>query len=257
MLIDYQPVPEWEQELKIKFSQSAYPIWNVFCPAETSSTMDFVRQVYEKKPEILPVVVLAAKQNLGRGRQGSEWKSDANDFTASFGFYCDNPDCSAFSLIAAMAVNKILSGYGCKLKIKWPNDLITDDGRKISGILVEKHKHCINVGIGINLFGFPHERSASISEFTENIPEAPQIGWQLASLLYMYLKIYQAQGFGVFKDEYDIMALAQESKISVKTEQGLLTGVYKGVDEKGALQVLIDDKIRVLTSAEISPEAGE
>lgn len=252
MSLDYLPIISWEEELNLKLNQSAKPGWKVFCPQETSSTMDFLKQAWKNNQQLAPILVLSQHQNSGRGRQGRKWISSGSSFIATLGLPAGQQDLTAFSLVVAVALNKILNEYNCKTQIKWPNDLLTADGRKISGILIERFENCLSVGAGINIETQEIENSAALSEFTKELPPIPEIAYNFATLLFMYYQIFQQHGFTAFYQQYQDNSLSIGSSISVSTASGKLQGLYQGVDEHGALRVLVGESLKVLTSAEIS-----
>ena len=75
------------------------------------------------------------------------------------------------SLITGYAVYKVLDDIlkSDNLKFKWPNDIYYED-RKICGILCEKVRNHIIIGIGINInnsdFGIFRDKAVSLFEIT-------------------------------------------------------------------------------------------
>ena len=111
-------------------------------------------------------VVSALSQTAGRGQRGNTWTSAPGEnltfsILLKFGNGTDScptlkaTDQFIISEITALAVTELLEKYGISAKIKWPNDIYTDD-RKICGILIENslRGEYINssiVGIGLNI----------------------------------------------------------------------------------------------------------
>ena len=71
-----------------------------------------------------------------------------------------------------------LAQWGIEVSIKWPNDLLDAEGRKVGGILVEERGDVILVGIGLNLNSAPQDneirekwspRAASLSPQSDSI----------------------------------------------------------------------------------------
>jgi BirA family biotin operon repressor/biotin-[acetyl-CoA-carboxylase] ligase len=102
-------------------------------------------------------IVIAQKQNKGRGRFERIWESPEGGVYLSFILRPRIPveKASILPLVAALAVSKTIGSYGLRVSIKWPNDVLVNE-KKIAGILLESevNEHTINyvvVGIGINL----------------------------------------------------------------------------------------------------------
>lgn len=95
----------------------------------------------------VPVVVIAEKQEAGRGRTGSDWWNAPRGLAASVAFRKQSADLRPVSLIAGVAAVRALP----ELSLKWPNDLLHSD-LKVGGILVEVHDDAVVTGLGMNLW---------------------------------------------------------------------------------------------------------
>ena len=114
-------------------------------------------------------IVIAEKQNKGRGQYGNKWTSYKGNLFVSIFFRIDkiNLTLGQMTKINCLLVKKLLSIY-YKQKI-------TIKKKKISGILQEKindsKKTFIIIGIGINLIKSPnlsHYPTTSLFELTNN-----------------------------------------------------------------------------------------
>lgn len=114
-------------------------------------------------------VVIAERQEAGRGRRGRSWESP--DGAGIFMTLMLRPDikpdnASMLTLVAALAVAAaIRKCTGRPAGIKWPNDIVMN-GKKACGILTEmsaqiNYVNHVVVGIGINVYNesFPEEIS--------------------------------------------------------------------------------------------------
>jgi len=115
-----------------------------------------------KKTNIKSGIVIAEKQNKGRGRYGRRWSSYKGNLFVSIFFSMDkiNISLKKFTKINCFMVKRLLSSfYKGKIIIKEPNDLLINQ-KKISGILQETFSKSgetfIVVGIGINLIKSPN-----------------------------------------------------------------------------------------------------
>ncbi len=110
----------------------------------TDSTQDDARAAYTGEP----VLVVAHRQERGRGRSASEWENAPRAVAASLVFVPGWPMDSLplIPLLAGVAAGRVV---GCGLK--WPNDLMVGD-QKIGGILVEASDGVVVAGCGINLW---------------------------------------------------------------------------------------------------------
>lgn len=134
---------------------------NIHYFSETSSTMDTARNMARKGcPHF--TVVIAGKQNKGRGRLNRIWISSEGGlyFTLVIRPQIPAALASRITFLASVVLAQILRKlYNIDAKVKWPNDILVE-GKKISGMLSEMEAEAdmvtfINIGIGINVNNDP------------------------------------------------------------------------------------------------------
>jgi BirA family biotin operon repressor/biotin-[acetyl-CoA-carboxylase] ligase len=128
----------------------ATPYVTIVCD-EVSSTQDLAATELLKRAN--PVLIVASRQTLGRGRHGNEWWQAPRAVLASLAFRNDAiPVAETFSLTVGLAVRAALAELASvDISLKWPNDLELPEG-KVGGILIEGDGHRTIVGCGINLW---------------------------------------------------------------------------------------------------------
>ena len=116
---------------------------------QCESTMDEAKRL----PEGGWQSVLALSQNSGRGRRGNSWQTQEGGFACTWVLPSGTLERHPPGLIQT-AVGAAVS-YALDCCVKWPNDLVSEDGRKLGGILVEGSSESdgIKVGIGLNRWG--------------------------------------------------------------------------------------------------------
>ena len=112
------------------------------------------------------VVAVAGHQSAGRGRLGRRWQAPAgSNLLVSVLLRPDLPADHrhlASAVVALAAADAVDSVAGLEVGVKWPNDLLGPDGRKLAGVLAEADLSTpdgrmaaagppIVVGIGINV----------------------------------------------------------------------------------------------------------
>lgn len=150
----------------------------------------------------LPLLVACESQPAGRGRWQRSWLSaPGHSLTFTVAIALEDRAAAGLSLTVATAIADYLAELGCPIRLKWPNDLLTPDGRKFGGILVEiaAKEPVALIGIGLNLHEFaglletvptaswvfahihPHERNALLCNLSKAIVTAVanwnQQGW--------------------------------------------------------------------------------
>lgn len=173
-------------------------------------------------------LVVADKQESGKGRRGRSWVSPSG--TGIFMTLMIKPDinpnnASMLTLVAALAVAKaITSVTGEEAMIKWPNDIVVN-GKKVCGILTEMNAQFdyinhIVVGIGINVHNesFPEEISQMASSL---MIEAGGKRFHRAQII--------AETMSYFEQYYDTFLKTQDLSALVREYDELLVNRNKSV----------------------------
>ena len=125
-----------------------------------SSTNVEARALAEAATDPGGLIVVADQQEAGRGRLGRTWESRAGEnlmFSVTMVPSVLRQLAPVCVLAWAAAMAEVLD-----CMVKWPNDLITDDGLKLGGILAELSAEAervrfvvLGVGINVNQRDFP------------------------------------------------------------------------------------------------------
>ncbi|WP_353271300.1 biotin--[acetyl-CoA-carboxylase] ligase [Wolbachia endosymbiont (group A) of Alloplasta piceator] len=141
------------------------------------------------------------------------------------------------TFVTALAVgNAILSFInGLNLQYKWPNDVLID-GKKISGILLEKRSNSnwIIIGIGINVNHAPLPGTTCISNYGESVSNMDL----LKELIINFNKLRKQwlfDGFYAIREMWLKKAFKMNEQISVKLADKLYEGIFADIDESGKL----------------------
>lgn len=196
-------------------------------------------------------VVVADKQNAGRGRRGRTWESPAGkDIYFTILLRPEFPPDKAAGLTLAMALSVVQAiGAECSLEagIKWPNDVVMN-GKKICGILTEMSverdyiQHVVTgVGINVNLEVMPEEiREAATSLFLESGKKTAR-----AALLQAVLKKFEQNYEKYARDldmssmvaDYDACLVNRDSQVRILDPKGEWEGIARGINASGELLV--------------------
>ena len=100
-------------------------------------------------------VLVAEHQVAGRGRLDRIWTSPPRaGLTVSFLLRPDVPAARRgwLPLLTGVALAEAVGEVtGVRASLKWPNDLLAMDGRKLAGILAESSGTAVVVGVGLNV----------------------------------------------------------------------------------------------------------
>ncbi|MCX5751011.1 MAG: biotin--[acetyl-CoA-carboxylase] ligase [Candidatus Saganbacteria bacterium] len=134
--------------------------------SEIDSTNEEARRLVKQGVQEGTVIV-AESQTAGYGKWKRTWFSPKGDglYVSIILFPTETFSPLEFSLLGTLAsVKAIKTLTGLEARIKWPNDVMVN-GKKIGGVLVEKVKEWIVIGIGlnVNVKTFPDELKENAS----------------------------------------------------------------------------------------------
>lgn len=212
-------------------------------------------------------LVVADKQDSGKGRRGRSWVSPSG--TGIFMTLMIKPDinpnnASMLTLVAALAVAKaITSVTGEEAMIKWPNDIVVNS-KKVCGILTEMNAQFdyinnIVVGIGINVHNesFPEEISQMASSLMieaggKRFHRAQIIAETMSYLEQYYDTFLKTQDLSALVREYDELLVNRNKSVRVLDPKEPFDGKAMGITPKGELIVDTWESRKLVSSGEVS-----
>ncbi len=212
-------------------------------------------------------LVVADKQESGKGRRGRSWVSPSG--TGIFMTLMIKPDinpnnASMLTLVAALAVAKaITSVTGEEALIKWPNDIVVN-GKKVCGILTEMNAQFdyinhIVVGIGINVHNesFPEEISQMASSLMieaggKRFHRAQIIAETMSYFEQYYDTFLKTQDLSALVREYDELLVNRNKAVRVLDPKEPFDGKAMGITPKGELIVDTWESRKLVSSGEVS-----
>lgn len=212
-------------------------------------------------------LVVADKQESGKGRRGRSWVSPSG--TGIFMTLMIKPDinpnnASMLTLVAALAVAKaITSVTGEEALIKWPNDIVVN-GKKVCGILTEMNAQFdyinhIVVGIGINVHNesFPEEISQMASSLMieaggKRFHRAQIIAETMSYFEQYYDTFLKTQDLSALVREYDELLVNRNKSVRVLDLKEPFDGKAMGITPKGELIVDTWESRKLVSSGEVS-----
>ena len=251
---NYRLVPSLPLLNPQQISTALFP-YNIHYQPIISSTNEWILQNIPslKKGDLC----VAEYQTAGRGRRGRQWLSPfAGQIIFSFYWTFDpKKSIEGLSLVIGLAIAEVLN-----VQVKWPNDILFD-GRKLGGILVEiaNHKNgMLNlvIGVWINV-SLPKQTEIS-QPYAEVCEIDPDVDRQtllpkLIQHLYARLNIFEKNGINAeFQQAWQSYNAFSNNEVNVLTEQGAISGIEQGIDERGYLKVLCGNKIQMFNGGEVS-----
>jgi len=211
-------------------------------------------------------ICVAESQTAGRGRRGRQWIAPLGcglTFSCKQAVTARNGSLSGFSLAMGIALAEKLAELGLiGIALKWPNDLQVA-GKKLAGLLIEVQpsgdgeSQTVVTGVGLNYALTAQQRAlidqpcVSVAQLESPISRGDLLVALLAALAEAYRE-YEDAGFAAFYPRWSRWDVLQDKTVNLILPNRTLQGVAQGIDENGALQILIEGQLRRFSSGEVS-----
>lgn len=233
-------------------------------PIEILETVDSTNLEAKRRIETGAVQrgwLLAREQTAGYGRRGRAWFQDPGDLAATLMFQPDGPvdRYGQLSFIIALAVASVLDDLGLsdRTTLKWPNDVLLDDG-KLAGILLE---HLMGpdgpwllIGVGFNILGEPEGtamRPARLADYCKPPPSSEELLASLDGAFWTLHAQWRRSGFAPIRREWLARATRLGETITARLPNEEITGIFEDVDENGALILRIGAQKRIISAGDV------
>ena len=204
-----------------------------------NSTSTYAREAFNGSP----LLVCASMQTEGRGRQGKSFYSPKKGLYFSLALPKEYNFTHLTALCGVSVCKAIEDLTDLKPEIKWVNDIYVND-KKVCGILVEATENGVIIGIGINLKTkkFPDEIAGLAGSLNKRVSKTRLISEIVNNILTMK----------DFKDYYKEHSYVLGKKIFFIENNEKYEAFAEDIDENFGLVVRTEDKLKTLSSGEIS-----
>jgi BirA family biotin operon repressor/biotin-[acetyl-CoA-carboxylase] ligase len=171
-------------------------------------------------------------------------------------------------IVAALAVRDACAAMlpGVELRVKWPNDVVAADGRKLAGLLVETSVEDGRVadaviGAGINVNWRHADMPADVSVHATSLIELGGASVDRVALLARLLAALDAEVAGLERGESPVARLGAVSaldgrRVTVDLGTERLDGRAAGINEEGLLLLDTDLGRVALATGEVTSVAA-
>lgn len=242
---DVLSLSELESRMKTKMAGSHL----LYFDEIGSTNIEAKKQAENGAPNGL--LVVADKQNQGRGRRGRSWESPAgmNIFMTIMLRPLFAPDkASMITLVMAVSVAQAIAGVArLSVGIKWPNDIVVNK-KKVVGILTElttetdyiQYLVC-GVGINVNQAEFPEAIAATATslylESGRKINRGELIEKSMERFEENYEIFCKTENMEGLIEDYNRLLVNKEAQVRVLDPKGEYDGISHGITEMGELIV--------------------
>jgi BirA family biotin operon repressor/biotin-[acetyl-CoA-carboxylase] ligase len=230
--------------------------------ARLGSTNDRARDLLDND-DLEGVAVLAEEQITGRGRRGRTWSSPPGrnlTFSVAVRPRLAAADGWQLGLGAALACREVCLPIA-DIGLKWPNDLVAADGRKLAGLLVETaieggRLATAIIGIGLNVNWRHAEMPADLAASATSLAELTGGEVDRVAMLGRLLEALDAEVAAIEAgrsplDRYRRACVTLGREVVVESGGGPVEGRAVDLDATGSLVVEGGGGRIVLASGEV------
>lgn len=216
-------------------------------------------------------VVLAEVQTAGRGRRGRSWLSPSGlNLTLSVALRPALASADAWQLGLATALATLEACRGAApasgLGLKWPNDVVAADERKVAGLLLgtvmsgEQLTGAV-LGMGINVNWRPSDMPAEIARQATSLSSLAGAEVDRVALLDRLLDSLDEELVGVEAGRsplarYRAACVTLGRDVTVDTASGVVQGIAVDLDANGSLVIETDTGRVALSAGDVATVRG-
>lgn len=221
--------------------------------------------------------IASLEQTAGVGRRSRPWQTPKGNLAASvlvvtpvspqqaatLGFVAGLSLMEALARVApALVTSAALDGAvgpGTRLSLKWPNDLVSEAGAKIAGILLQAvrlpgDRIGVVAGIGVNVLAPPHGVETPATSLRElGCTIAPEeLFTELAESWLGYERIWaDGAGLAAIRSMWMERASGIGEEVAIKIGGEIVRGRFETIDDEGRLVVRTPTGQRLITAGEV------
>ncbi|MBV8145886.1 MAG: biotin--[acetyl-CoA-carboxylase] ligase [Gammaproteobacteria bacterium] len=214
-------------------------------------------------------VLLAEYQTAGRGRRGRAWLAPPGGalcLSMSWTFREVPQDLGSLGLVIGVCALRALRAQGIEVAtLKWPNDLLIAE-RKLGGVLIDLRAEssgpaAVVIGIGLNLalgatmlrqIAASGTAAVDLASAIGTLPARNDLAAALVSSCLEGLLAFERLGLKPFIEDWRAADALRGRSVSVTAAPGVVRGVARGIDLRGALMVETPQGIRRFISGDVT-----
>lgn len=211
------------------------------------STNNYAANLAKEQNIVHGTVILADEQTNGRGQRGTIWQAQPG-MNLIFSLFVQYPDFPvekqpSIHHWVSLSLFETLKKTGIRAVIKWPNDVLTGNG-KIAGILIENalsegfvRHSVIGIGLNVNQSEFPDVKATSVRLETGLAANISEIAFMLINELNNRFSRLIQNDLAVLKKEYLQQLWGMNQEVSFLRNDLEEKGIIRGTDDLGKLEV--------------------
>ncbi|MBC7537198.1 MAG: biotin--[acetyl-CoA-carboxylase] ligase [Bacteriovorax sp.] len=203
------------------------------------------------------VLISCSEQTQGIGRRGNCWDTYPNSLAMSFTLK-PNENATLTPLeIGLITINYFKKKFNKDLFLKWPNDLLTSDGKKCGGILCQYvDQETVVVGLGINLGKIEAPEKSSYRHGLGSVDQTLELKTfdqeKISNELYNNLLLERFESPKDLKESFNKHCFHMNKDVFIFEDEKDHIGKFIGIGDNGEALVDIDSTIHSFLSSSLT-----
>lgn len=222
------------------------------------STQIFLKENLDRlKAQDSNILISCSEQTGGIGRKGNSWDSYPNSIAMSFTLKPNTKPTLTPIEVGLIAIRFFHKKFHKELFLKWPNDLLTADGRKCGGILCQYiDENTVIVGLGVNLGkltakkdnGYKHGLGTVDDNLILTEADQEKVSKEL------YDEFLSGRYFSQVElmDDFAKYCHHMNKDVFIYEDEKDFIGIFRGIGENGEALVEIDGRIKSFLSSSLT-----
>ncbi len=203
------------------------------------------------------ILISCSEQTSGIGTKGNVWDTYPNSLAMSFTLRPNKIPSLTPIEIGLLAISYFKEKFHSELFLKWPNDLLTIDGKKCGGILCQYiDSTTVLVGLGVNLGNLKNQQNNNyrhgLGSVDQTLELRPFDQEQISRDLYQNFLENRYSDSETLKSDFNKYCYHMNMNVFIYENEKDVLGIFRGIGNNGEALVEIDSTIRPFFSSSLT-----
>lgn len=203
------------------------------------------------------ILISCSEQTGGIGRKGNSWDTYPNSLAMSFTLKPNSRPTLTPIEIGLIAIKFFHKKFRKELFLKWPNDILTKDGKKCGGILCQYiDEQTVIAGLGVNLGQLSLKTDKGYKHGLGNVDESLVLTEEDQEKISkeLYEEFLNSRYFSNVEliDEFRKYCHHMNKEVFIFEDEKDYIGTFRGIGENGEALVEINNKIKMFLSSSLT-----
>ena len=203
------------------------------------------------------ILISCSEQTLGIGQRGNTWDSYPNSLAMSFTLKPNDIPTLTPLEIGLLTIKFLKKKFNKELFIKWPNDLLSIDGKKCGGILCQFiDSTTVIVGLGINVgklkTSLTNDYRHGISSVDSSLEMSTSDQEAVSKEIYRFISMNRFLNKSELETCFDKKCAHLNKNISISEDGVDHLGIFRGIGANGEALVEINSTIKSFLSSSLT-----